>query len=63
MEKMTSTTHNVDLSDAGFSPKCRDLIEGLLKHDVPDRLGCHGKGFVLLKEFIIDKQQRVLKDG
>ncbi|VDK72020.1 unnamed protein product [Litomosoides sigmodontis] len=50
MEKMTSTTHNIDLPDAGFSPNCRDLIEGLLKHDVPDRLGCHGKGPEEVKE-------------
>lgn len=47
MEKMISITHNIDLPDAGFTPECRDLIEGLLKHDVPDRLGCHGRGFVI----------------
>lgn len=45
-------THDIDLPDAGFSPECQDLIEGLLKHDVPDRLGCRGRGFVLLENLL-----------
>lgn len=39
-------TQDIDLPDSGFSPDCRDLLEGLLKRDVPDRLGCKGRGLV-----------------
>lgn len=37
-------TQDIELPDAGFSPECRDLLEGLLKRDVPERLGCRGRG-------------------
>ncbi|VDK72924.1 unnamed protein product [Onchocerca ochengi] len=47
MEKMA---HDIDLLDAGLSLECQDLIEGLLKHNVPERLGCHGRGPEEVKE-------------
>ncbi|VBB32427.1 unnamed protein product [Acanthocheilonema viteae] len=50
IEKITSISHDIELPDAGFSPECQDLIEGLLKHDVPDRLGCRGRGPEEVKE-------------
>lgn len=49
MEKI-AINHDIDLPDAGFSPECQDLIEGLLKYSVPDRLGCHGRGPEEVKE-------------
>uniref|UniRef100_A0A914S412 Protein kinase domain-containing protein n=1 Tax=Parascaris equorum TaxID=6256 RepID=A0A914S412_PAREQ len=53
IDKMT-LTQDIDLPDLGFSPDCRDLLEGLLKRDVPDRLGCKGRGLVadLFNSFI-----------
>uniref|UniRef100_F1KWC8 G protein-coupled receptor kinase n=1 Tax=Ascaris suum TaxID=6253 RepID=F1KWC8_ASCSU len=49
IDKMT-LTQDIDLPDSGFSPDCRDLLEGLLKRDVPDRLGCKGRGPLEVKE-------------
>uniref|UniRef100_A0A914URG2 G protein-coupled receptor kinase n=1 Tax=Plectus sambesii TaxID=2011161 RepID=A0A914URG2_9BILA len=43
IDKMT-LTQDIDLPDTGFSSECRSLLEGLLKRDVPDRLGCRGGG-------------------
>jgi beta-adrenergic-receptor kinase len=43
IDKMT-LTQDIDLPDTGFTVECRDLLEGLLKRDVPDRLGCRGGG-------------------
>lgn len=40
-------TQDIELPNEGLSPDCRDLLEGLLKRDVPDRLGCKGRGQVL----------------
>lgn len=34
---------DIDLPDT-FTNECRDLLEQLLKRDVPDRLGCRGGG-------------------
>ncbi|VDD92480.1 unnamed protein product [Enterobius vermicularis] len=49
IDKMTMT-QDIELPDAGFSPECRDLLEGLLKRDVPERLGCRGRGPQEVKE-------------
>ncbi|VDK51223.1 unnamed protein product [Anisakis simplex] len=49
IDKMTMT-QDIDLPDSGFTPECRDLLEGLLKRDVPDRLGCKGRGPCEVKE-------------
>ncbi|KAM3715889.1 G protein-coupled receptor kinase [Dirofilaria immitis] len=49
IEKM-ATTHDIDLLDVGLSPECHDLIEGLLKYNVPERLGCRGRGPEEVKE-------------
>lgn len=49
IDKMTMT-QDIDLPDTGFSPECRDLLEGLLKRDVPERLGCRGRGPQEVKE-------------
>uniref|UniRef100_A0A915Q803 G protein-coupled receptor kinase n=1 Tax=Setaria digitata TaxID=48799 RepID=A0A915Q803_9BILA len=48
MEK--TMTQDINLLDAGFSPECQDLLDGLLKHDVPNRLGCRGRGSEEVKE-------------
>ncbi|EYC17855.1 hypothetical protein Y032_0029g1914 [Ancylostoma ceylanicum] len=45
IDKMT-LTQDIELPNEGLSPECRDLLEGLLKRDVPDRLGCRGRGYV-----------------
>lgn len=39
-------TQDIELPDQGFTPECRDLLEGLLKREVHERLGCRGKGYV-----------------
>lgn len=44
IDKMT-LTQDIELPDQGFSDECRDLLEGLLKRDVPERLGCRGTGY------------------
>ncbi|KAJ1367795.1 G protein-coupled receptor kinase 2 [Parelaphostrongylus tenuis] len=49
IDKMT-LTQDIELPNEGLSPDCRDLIEGLLKRDVPDRLGCKGRGPSEVKE-------------
>ncbi|MCP9258207.1 Protein-serine/threonine kinase [Dirofilaria immitis] len=49
IEKM-ATTHDIDLLDVGLSPECHGLIEGLLKYNVPERLGCRGRGPEEVKE-------------
>ncbi|VDM85976.1 unnamed protein product [Strongylus vulgaris] len=43
IDKMT-LTQDIELPNEGLSHECRDLLEGLLKRDVPDRLGCKGRG-------------------
>ncbi|KAL7078637.1 hypothetical protein ACQ4LE_002080 [Meloidogyne hapla] len=43
IDKIT-LTQDIELPDQGFSPECRNLLEGLLKRDVHERLGCKGKG-------------------
>lgn len=53
IDKMT-LTQDIDLPDAGLSPECRDLLEGLLKRDVPNRLGCRGRGFVFFNVFDVN---------
>uniref|UniRef100_A0A0K0FEB8 G protein-coupled receptor kinase n=1 Tax=Strongyloides venezuelensis TaxID=75913 RepID=A0A0K0FEB8_STRVS len=42
-------TQDIELPDQGFTPDCRDLLEGLLKRNVDERLGCKGKGAFELK--------------
>ena len=37
-------TQDIELPDQGFTNECRELLEGLLKRDVHERLGCRGKG-------------------
>ncbi|KAK0421219.1 hypothetical protein QR680_015121 [Steinernema hermaphroditum] len=49
IDKMT-LTQDIDLPESGFSPECRDLLEGLLKRDVPERLGCRGRGPLEVKD-------------
>ncbi|ETN85897.1 kinase domain protein [Necator americanus] len=49
IDKMT-LTQDIELPNEGLSPECRDLLEGLLKRDVPDRLGCRGRGPSEVKE-------------
>ena len=49
IDKMT-LTQDIELPNEGLSKDCRDLLEGLLKRDVPDRLGCRGKGPTEVKE-------------
>ncbi|KAK6021342.1 kinase domain protein [Ostertagia ostertagi] len=49
IDKMT-LTQDIELPNEGLSPDCRDLLEGLLKRDVPDRLGCKGRGPSEVKE-------------
>ncbi|XP_055339814.1 G protein-coupled receptor kinase 1-like [Paramacrobiotus metropolitanus] len=46
---MTQDFHSLELPDT-FTPELKDLLEGLLKRDVPDRLGCRGKGADEVKE-------------
>jgi beta-adrenergic-receptor kinase len=46
IDKIT-LTQDIELPDQGFTPECRDLLEGLLKREVHERMGCRGKGFVL----------------
>ena len=45
IDKIT-LTQDIELPDQGFSAECRDLLEGLLKREVHERLGCRGKGFL-----------------
>src|SRR5688572_24590892 len=45
IDKIT-LTQDIELPDQGFSSDCRDLLEGLLKREVHERLGCRGKGSV-----------------
>ncbi|KAK6036131.1 hypothetical protein COOONC_26364 [Cooperia oncophora] len=50
------------LPNEGLSPDCRDLLEGLLKRDVPDRLGCKERGvnfrqFSYFTKFCLDIPQ------
>lgn len=49
IDKMT-LTQDIELPNDGLTPDCRDLLEGLLKRDVPDRLGCRGRGPSEVKE-------------
>uniref|UniRef100_A0A1I7SR88 G protein-coupled receptor kinase n=1 Tax=Bursaphelenchus xylophilus TaxID=6326 RepID=A0A1I7SR88_BURXY len=43
IDKMT-LTQDIELPDQGFTTECRDLLEGLLKRSVHERLGCRGRG-------------------
>ncbi|KAL3116077.1 hypothetical protein niasHT_007377 [Heterodera trifolii] len=43
IDKIT-LTQDIEFPDQGFSPECRDLLEGLLRRDVSERIGCRGKG-------------------
>jgi beta-adrenergic-receptor kinase len=49
IDKMTMT-QDIELPDQGFTNECRDLLEGLLKRDVHERLGCRGKGAEEIKD-------------
>jgi beta-adrenergic-receptor kinase len=49
IDKMTMT-QDIELPDQGFTNECRDLLEGLLKRDVHERLGCRGKGAEEVKD-------------
>lgn len=50
IDRMTMTmTQNIDLPDS-MSPEMKGLLEGLLKRDVEDRLGCRGRGAQEVKE-------------
>ncbi|KAI6171325.1 G protein-coupled receptor kinase [Aphelenchoides bicaudatus] len=49
IDKMT-LTQDIELPDQGFTPECRDLLEGLLKREVHERLGCRGKGAEEVKD-------------
>ncbi|ERE76446.1 beta-adrenergic receptor kinase 1 isoform 1 [Cricetulus griseus] len=53
IDRMTLTV-NVQLPDA-FSPELRSLLEGLLRRDVSQRLGCCGGGAQEVKEHIFFK--------
>ncbi|XP_041350174.1 beta-adrenergic receptor kinase 2-like [Gigantopelta aegis] len=48
IDRMTMTM-NVELPDS-MTPEMRGLLEGLLKRDVEDRLGCKGRGAQEVKE-------------
>ena len=43
-------TEDIDLPEGGMTDTCRDLLEGLLKRNVPERLGCRGRGYGTLGE-------------
>ncbi|MFH4974706.1 hypothetical protein AB6A40_001415 [Gnathostoma spinigerum] len=49
VDKITMT-QDMDMLDMGFSLECRDLLERLLKREVPERLGCGGRGPLEVKE-------------
>ncbi|XP_060605265.1 beta-adrenergic receptor kinase 2-like isoform X1 [Ruditapes philippinarum] len=50
IDRMTMTmTQNVDLPDS-MSPEMKSLLEGLLRRDVEERLGCQGRGAQEVKE-------------
>uniref|UniRef100_A0A7E4W002 G protein-coupled receptor kinase n=1 Tax=Panagrellus redivivus TaxID=6233 RepID=A0A7E4W002_PANRE len=49
IDKMTMT-QDIELPDQGFTNECKDLLEGLLKRDVHERLGCRGKGAEEVKD-------------
>uniref|UniRef100_A0AC34RIV4 G protein-coupled receptor kinase n=1 Tax=Panagrolaimus sp. JU765 TaxID=591449 RepID=A0AC34RIV4_9BILA len=49
IDKMTMT-QDIELPDQGFTNECRDLLEGLLKRDVHERLGCRGRGAEEVKD-------------
>ncbi|OQV19418.1 G protein-coupled receptor kinase 1, partial [Hypsibius exemplaris] len=46
---MTQDFQGIDLPDT-FTPELRDLLESLLRRDVPDRLGCSSRGADDVKE-------------
>ncbi|KAL4224317.1 Beta-adrenergic receptor kinase 2 [Mactra antiquata] len=48
IDRMTMTM-NVDLPDS-MSPEMKSLLEGLLRRDVEERLGCQGRGAQEIKE-------------
>ncbi|XP_053375913.1 beta-adrenergic receptor kinase 2-like isoform X2 [Mercenaria mercenaria] len=48
IDRMTMTM-NVDLPDS-MSPEMKSLLEGLLRRDVEERLGCQGRGAQEVKE-------------
>lgn len=48
IDKMTMT-QDIELPDQGFTPEARDILEGLLKRDVHERVGCRGRGAEELK--------------
>lgn len=43
IDKIT-LTQDMDFSDQGFTPEAQNFLEGLLKREVSERLGCRGKG-------------------
>lgn len=49
IDKIT-LTQDIELVDQGFTNECRDLLEGLLKREVHERIGCKGRGADELKE-------------
>uniref|UniRef100_A0A915CVK6 G protein-coupled receptor kinase n=1 Tax=Ditylenchus dipsaci TaxID=166011 RepID=A0A915CVK6_9BILA len=49
IDKMT-LTQDIELPEQGLSPECRDLLEGLLKRQVHERIGCRGKGAEEVKD-------------
>ncbi|KAH7731468.1 G-protein-coupled receptor kinase [Aphelenchoides avenae] len=49
IDKMTMT-QDIELPDQGLSIECRDLLEGLLKREVHERLGCRGRGAEEVKD-------------
>ncbi|KAF8359609.1 grk-2, partial [Pristionchus pacificus] len=49
IDKMT-LTEDIELPDANLTPDCKDLLEGLLKRNVPERLGCRGRGPLEVKD-------------
>ncbi|KAI1721220.1 protein kinase domain-containing protein [Ditylenchus destructor] len=49
IDKMT-LTQDIELPEQGFSPVCRDILEGLLKREVHERLGCRGKSAEEVKD-------------
>lgn len=46
MDKMKHF-QDIELTDQNFSPECQSLLEGLLKREVNQRIGCKGQGYIL----------------
>lgn len=49
IDRMTMTMQNIELPDS-MTPELRGILEGLLKRDVEDRLGCRGQGAEEVKD-------------